>query len=82
MRSLLLIILTQQTYPQEISDGIINCMNDGKIKFAHIRKERFILSNGIHNVKLPSLTDTTKDHDNPEKAATEEASVVKENAVT
>ena len=70
--SLLRNILTQQTYPQEISDKIINCMNDGKIKFAQFRKERFIdktkkLSDVIPKVKLPSLTDPTKDHDKPKK---------------
>ena len=55
-------ILTQQNFPTDVSEKILNCLPDGKTRYKDFRKERFVekskkLSEVIHKVKLPPLND-------------------------
>ena len=55
-------LLTQQNFPANVSQKILNCLSVGTERYTVFHKERFvekskILSEVIHKVKLPPLTD-------------------------
>ena len=55
-------LLTQQNFPTDVSQKILNCLSEGTERLKVFYRERFVekskkLSEVIHKVKLPPLSD-------------------------